>query len=106
MPRTVPERRDVGMIASVPSPQRTLVTGVTGFAGCYLADALVARGEVVFGLSRRAVWLHAWRVLAPRVELYECDLCDSPAAEGILRHIQPTRIYHLAGYAQVGASFR
>lgn len=94
------------MIASVLSPQRTLVTGVTGFAGCYLADALVARGEVVFGLSRRATWPHAWRGLANRVELFECDLCDGPAVESILRRIQPTRVYHLAGYAQVGASFR
>jgi len=94
------------MIASALSPQRTLVTGVTGFAGCYLADALLARGEVVFGLSRRAVWPPVWRGLASRVELFDCDLCDGPTVEGILRHVRPTRIYHLAGYAQVGASFR
>jgi GDP-4-dehydro-6-deoxy-D-mannose reductase len=94
------------MIASVPSAQRTLVTGVTGFAGCYLADALAARGEAVYGLSRRGIWPHAWRALAPRVELYECDLCDGPAVEGVLRRVLPTRVYHLAGYAQVGASFR
>ena len=94
------------MIASVPGLQRTLVTGVTGFAGCYLAEALLAHGEAVFGLSRRGVWPHAWRALANRIELFSCDLCDGRAVESVLRRVKPTRIYHLAGYAQVGASFR
>src|SRR5262245_36388873 len=94
------------MIAPVPSLPRTLVTGVTGFAGCYLADALLARGEVVFGLSRRAAWPSPWSRLASRVELLECDLCDGAAVEAILRRVRPTHVYHLAGYAQVGASFR
>src|SRR3954447_5552003 len=105
-PTALPYAGTSGMIASVPSPQRTLVTGVTGFAGCYLADALLARGEAVFGLSRRAVWPHAWRFLAPRVELAQCDLCDAAAVQAILERVRPTRVYHLAGYAQVGASFR
>src|SRR3954469_11188357 len=32
--------------------QRVLVTGVTGFAGGHLTEALLARGEEVVGLSR------------------------------------------------------
>ena len=28
-----------------------------------------------------------------------CDLCDGPAVEAVLREVRPTRIYHLAGYA-------
>ena len=82
-----------------------LVTGVTGFAGCFLAEALLRRGESVVGLSRRAVWPSHWAHLRPRVELVGCDLCNGPAVEACLREVRPTRIYHLAGYAQVGASF-
>ena len=40
----------------VDAPSRNLVTGVTGFAGCYLAEALLARGESVVGLTRSARW--------------------------------------------------
>lgn len=94
------------MTVPSPSPHRALVTGVTGFAGCHLAHALLARGDLVFGLSRRAVWPDAWRSLAGRVELFEIDLCDGPAVEAILARLRPTHVYHLAGYAHAGTSFR
>jgi GDP-4-dehydro-6-deoxy-D-mannose reductase len=85
---------------------RNLVTGITGFAGCFLAEALLARGESVVGLSRRAAWPDEWAHLRGRVDLLSCDLSDGPAAERLLREVCPTRIYHLAGWADVGASFR
>jgi GDP-4-dehydro-6-deoxy-D-mannose reductase len=94
------------MQAALPDRPRNLVTGITGFAGCFLAEALLERGESVLGLSRRAAWPDCWAHLGDRVELFACDLCDGPAVESILRRVRPTRIYHLAGYAQVGASFR
>jgi GDP-4-dehydro-6-deoxy-D-mannose reductase len=93
-----------GMPAS--AAKLNLVTGVTGFVGCYLAEALLRRGEVVVGLGRKAAWPAAWGHLAEQVDLRVCDLCDGRAVEAILRQIQPARIYHLAGYAQVGGSFR
>ena len=41
---------------------RVLITGVTGFAGGHLAEALLARGGVeVFGLSRHGQWPQEWR---------------------------------------------
>jgi GDP-4-dehydro-6-deoxy-D-mannose reductase len=86
---------------------RTLVTGVTGFAGGYLAEALLAREETaVHGLSRRGEWPVGWRHLVGRVALTACDLTDSAAVEGVLRRVQPKRIFHLAGYPHVGQSFR
>jgi GDP-4-dehydro-6-deoxy-D-mannose reductase len=93
-----------GFSASV--PPRNLVTGVTGFAGCFLAQALVERGQRVVGISRRAAWPDAWHHLAEKVELLQGDLCDGGAVESLLRRFQPGRIYHLAGYARVSSSFR
>jgi len=84
----------------------TLVTGATGFAGCYLTDALLARGGRVVGVSRRAVWPAAWSALAGRAELVACDLCDGVALAAVLRRVRPDRICHLAGYASVGGSFK
>src|SRR5262245_60542974 len=84
---------------------RILVTGITGFAGGHLAEALLASGGAqVFGLSRRREWPPEWRHLAGRVALHPADLCDTDAVAGILKQVQPDRIYHLAGYAHVGKS--
>ncbi len=91
-----------------PSPsKRTLVTGVTGFAGCWLAEALLARGETeLTGVSREGRWPDAWAHLAGRVSLSRCDLGDGDALLAVLRDARPERVYHLAGYADVAASFR
>jgi len=86
---------------------RILVTGVTGFAGGHLAEALLAQREHrVVGVARRPVWPDAWSHLAGRVELHECDVCAREPLEKILRAVQPERIYHLAGYPHVGRSFQ
>lgn len=86
---------------------RILVTGITGFAGGHLAEALHAQGQVeLVGLSRRAEWPAEWRHLMDRVVLRSCDLADRSSIQAHLREVQPERIYHLAGYAHVGRSFQ
>jgi GDP-4-dehydro-6-deoxy-D-mannose reductase len=85
---------------------RNLVTGVTGFAGGHLAEALLARGEVVIGVSRRAAWPPEWQHLSGQAELRACDVGDGAALESLLREVQPHRVYHLAGYAQTAGSFK
>ena len=86
---------------------RILVTGVTGFAGGHLVDALLAHGsDSVVGVSRQGVWPDVWWHLAGKIELRACDLCESAAVEQVLRDVRPQRIYHLAGYPHVGRSFQ
>src|SRR5437870_4815832 len=85
---------------------RNLVTGVTGFAGGHLAEALLARGEAVVGVGRRPAWPPQWRHLADGAELRPCDVGDGAALEAVLHDVQPERVYHLAGYAQTGRSFQ
>lgn len=92
--------------ATAAAPPRNLVTGVTGFAGCYLADALLARGEAVVGLSLRGHWPPPWQKLAAGVEMVQGDVADADAVLALLERARPTRIYHLAGFAHVGASFK
>jgi GDP-4-dehydro-6-deoxy-D-mannose reductase len=86
---------------------RILITGVTGFAGGHLAEALLAQGgHQLFGVSRQADWPAEWRSLADKVFLHACDLCDRPALEELLREVRPDCVYHLAGYAHAGQSFQ
>ncbi len=86
---------------------RILVTGITGFAGSHLAEALLAHGGVeLFGTSRRRAWAKGLGHLAERIELRCCDLCDGAALEALMCEVQPEQVYHLAGYAHAGQSFR
>jgi GDP-4-dehydro-6-deoxy-D-mannose reductase len=86
---------------------RILLTGVTGFAGSYLAEALLDQGGVeLFGTSRRTQWPAELRHLAERVVLHRWELGDEAAMEAILREVQPEQVYHLAGYSNAGQSFR
>src|SRR5947208_3170710 len=86
---------------------RILVTGISGFAGGYLAEALLGRaGLEIHGTSRRAHWPAELSHLGDRVTLRRCDLCDGPGIEAILREVQPQQIYHLAGYSNAGQSYR
>src|SRR5438552_3597912 len=86
---------------------RIMITGVTGFAGGFLADALLQQAEAqIAGVGREDQWPATTRHLAGRVELHGLDLCDGARIEALLRQFQPEQIYHLAGYAHVGRSFR
>src|SRR5262245_7540444 len=81
---------------------RILLTGVTGFAGGHLAEALLAKpGMELVGISRlgrRPVQGHKFPTRA-------CDLSQPVNVPAVLGQWRPEQIYHLAGYAHVGRSF-
>jgi GDP-4-dehydro-6-deoxy-D-mannose reductase len=84
-----------------------LITGVTGFAGGHLAEFLLSQGHVeIVGTSRQGEWPEEWRHLSAKIELYPCDLCSRVALDALIRKLRPNAIYHLAGYAHVGESFK
>lgn len=86
---------------------RILITGVTGFVGGHLTELLAAEGgHALAGLSRKATWPPEWSHLAGRVELHAIDLHDGPGVERLLRAFRPDWLFHLAGYANAGKSFR
>ena len=63
---------------------RILVTGITGFVGGHLAEALLARpGTELHGLSRRALWPAEWQPLEGRARL--CEIRTGPlVTNGVL----------------------
>lgn len=86
---------------------RILITGITGFVGGHLVETLTAEGgHTLFGLCRQGRWPSALAHLTGTATLHMAELGDGSTIEGILRDTHPDWIFHLAGYANTGKSFR
>lgn len=75
---------------------RTLITGVNGFTGRYLAKVLSDRGHEVHGLVRRS-----GAAIEGVARLHEADLAESNRLTDVLREIAPDHVVHLAAVAFV-----
>jgi nucleoside-diphosphate-sugar epimerase len=77
---------------------RTLITGVAGFTGRYLAKQLSEQGHDVHGL------VHGGDVaeLAGVSDLHRADLADGEAVQAVIDKVRPTHVVHLAAIAFVG----
>src|SRR3989338_4049313 len=87
--------------------RRVLITGVNGFLGAWLAQALVERGAQVFGLdrcTRGALELHDG--LSRRVNLMTGDIASLRDVQQILERSKPHTCFHLAGQSTVEAAGR
>lgn len=84
---------------------RILITGITGFVGGHLVEALAPRGDGLFGLGRQTAWPAAVAHLAGHAELLPGELVDSARVEAVLNHSRPDWVIHLAGYANPGRSY-
>jgi GDP-4-dehydro-6-deoxy-D-mannose reductase len=84
-----------------------LITGITGFVGGHLVEALRAEGgHVLVGVSRAAAWPVPLAHLDGAANLHAVELTDGGRVETILRTVRPDWVFHLAGYANTGRSFR
>src|SRR2546425_1554555 len=93
---------------------KTLITGITGQDGSYLAELLLAKGYEVHGIIRRASTFNTGRIdhlyQDPHVNgvklfLHYGDIADSTNLIKLLYRIQPDEIYHLAAQSHVRISF-
>lgn len=90
---------------------RTIVTGITGQDGAYLAELLLEKGYTVFGTYRRTSSVNFWRIEElgiqnhPNLHLVEYDLTDLGASIALVQRAQPDEIYNLAAQSFVGVSF-
>jgi GDP-4-dehydro-6-deoxy-D-mannose reductase len=84
---------------------RILVTGITGFAGSFLAEALLPGRDVqLWGVHRPGK--PPGSLPAGALTWAACDLADRAATTDLVRQARPDQIYHLAGYASTGRSYR
>jgi GDPmannose 4,6-dehydratase len=93
-----------------------LITGITGQDGSYLAEELLGKGWIVFGIMRRAsvftterldhIWSHE------NLHLRHGDMTDIAGLSSVLaeiskKHPQPSKfhVFNLAAQSHVGVSF-
>lgn len=89
----------------------TIITGITGQDGAYLAQLLLGKGYTVYGTYRRTSSVNFWRIEElgiqndPNLHLVEYDLTDLGASIALVQKAQPEEIYNLAAQSFVGVSF-
>jgi len=90
-----------------------LITGITGQDGSYLAELLLEKGYVVYGLIRRSSSYNLDRIrhlcedpqLEKRFFLEEGDLGDTLSLKRIFDLASPDEIYNLGAMSHVHSSF-
>ena len=89
----------------------TIITGITGQDGAYLAELLLDKGYTVYGTYRRTSSVNFWRIEElgiqnhPNLHLVEYDLTDLGSSIALVQKVQPDEIYNLAAQSFVGVSF-
>ena len=94
--------------------KKSLITGITGQDGSYLAEFLLSKGYEVHGLIRRASTFNTNRIdhiykdphlAGVRLHLHYGDLSDSGQLTNLIYNIKPDEIYHLGAQSHVRVSF-
>jgi len=92
----------------------TLITGITGQDGAYLAELLLEKGYEVHGIKRRSSLFNTGRIdhlsrnphgEKVNLHLHYGDLTDSTNLIRIIQELQPDEIYNLAAQSHVKVSF-
>jgi GDP-4-dehydro-6-deoxy-D-mannose reductase len=74
------------------STAKVLITGAAGFVGRHLADHLQSCGDEVIGVDRHGPG--------------GVDITDAAAVAELFDRVRPQAVYHLAGWADVGGSWK
>ena len=98
--------------------KKSLITGITGQDGSYLAELLLEKGNEVHGILRRASYFNTSRIehhyfeewikdmqQKRSIELHYGDMTDSSSLLRIIQAVQPDEIYNLAAQSHVKVSF-
>jgi GDPmannose 4,6-dehydratase len=91
--------------------KKSIVTGITGQDGAYLAELLLEKGYTVYGTFRRTSSVNFWRIEElgvdqhPNFHMIEYDLTDLSSSIRLLQTTEATEVYNLAAQSFVGVSF-
>jgi GDPmannose 4,6-dehydratase len=93
--------------------KKALITGITGQDGSYLAELLLSKGYMVYGLKRRSSSFNTERVdhlhesgqWAGRFSVCYGDVTEGGCLARVIADVRPDEIYNLAAQSHVKVSF-
>ncbi len=83
-----------------------LITGITGFAGSYLAEELLAHGYSVSGTVYNNEPTDNIKNIIKDLKLVALDILKPEKCRRVVNKIKPDYIFHLAAIASVSQSFK
>jgi len=86
---------------------RALITGINGMDGSHLADFLLEKGYIVYGMERRTSYPNRLnsKHLENKITFLNGDLTDQNSLLRVIKESKPDEIYHLAAQSFVGESW-
>ncbi len=84
--------------------KKALITGISGFAGSYLAEFLLSKNFQVAGIVRKKANPNISHIES-RLKLFLADSQNRNQVKKVLAEIKPDQIYHLAGFSVPRLSF-
>ena len=84
---------------------KVLITGIAGFAGSYLAEEVLKKGDEVFGICLACESLENVAKIKKQIRILHEDITDLDQISRRVKKINPDQIYHLAALSSVGESF-
>jgi GDPmannose 4,6-dehydratase len=91
-----------------------IITGITGQDGSYLAELLLEKGYMVYGIVRRSSSFNTGRIEHlhqgingdhPNLKLVYADLSDASSLNKLISDVKPDEVYNLAAQSHVRISF-
>lgn len=84
---------------------RVLITGGTGFAGSHLVEVLLQHGYSDVHVTSFSRLKNSSELPLPADHIHSVDLTDHQETLQLFQKLRPDHVYHLAAFADVGASF-
>ena len=83
---------------------KALITGISGFAGSYLAEFLLDKKYKIFGTFYDKSTFSNLNGCMDKIEIFECDIRNYNNLKKIIEKVRPDEIYHLAAISFVPTS--
>lgn len=85
--------------------KKALITGISGFAGSFLAEYLLEQGFEVFGTYLSQSKLSNLQSIKEKIHLEKIDLMDPASFELLIGKVKPDLAFHLAAFTSPKESF-
>src|SRR5689334_12502374 len=86
--------------------KKILITGIAGFAGSFLAEYFVKKGNTsIFGTTLSQKDSQNLDLIKEHISLSEVNLLEAEKVATLIEDIRPDSIFHLAAIAAASQSF-